>query len=423
MRHQRLVGLVLLALWLPLAASGCRVAAPPGSTGSGEASGDPILVLVSFDGWRWDYASGQVAAPHLDALTARGASAEALVPVFPAKTFPNHYSIVTGLQPERHGIVSNTMDDADIGERFSLSSPSARDPRWWSGEPLWTTVERHGKRAASMFWPGSDVEIDGRRPTWWFEYDGSVTNARRVAQVLEWIGLPPGERPSFITLYFSDVDSAGHEYGPESPQVAAAGARVDGLLGDLVAGIEALGLIDETIIAVVSDHGMARLSPERVIFLDDYLDLSTVSIIEWSPVIGIVPRRGSPENVVRALEGRHPSMAVYQRERVPADLHHSAHPRIPPVVGIAADGWTITSRARFEGQRASGALDGGAHGYLPSDRSMHGIFVAAGPGIRQGVRVPPLGSIHLYELFCALLGLTPAPNDGDLAATASLRLN
>jgi predicted AlkP superfamily pyrophosphatase or phosphodiesterase len=412
----KLIRVVLAALWLPLAAPACRSGEP---VGAAQPSAPATLVLVAFDGWRWDYAS-HADTPHLDALAARGVSAERLIPVFPSKTFPNHHTIVTGLYPEHHGVVSNTMDDPAIGERFTLSSPTARDPRWWGGEPLWNTVERQGKRAASMFWPGSDVAIGGRRPTWWFEYDGSVPNATRVRQVLEWMKLAPGERPAFITLYFSEVDSAGHEHGPLSEQVRAAVRRVDGLLGDLVAGIDALGVLDETIIAIVSDHGMSQLSPDRVILLDEYINLSTVSIIEWSPVLGITPRRGSPATVVKTLSGRHPSLRVYAREDVPEALHHSEHPRIPPVVGIAADGWTITSRSRVDEQRRRGDLDGGAHGYASSDRSMHGIFVAAGPGLRQGLRLPPFENVHLYELFCALLGLTPAPNDGDRVALEAM---
>lgn len=382
-------------------------------------AGEPILVLVSFDGWRWDYGQ-RAATPNLDALAARGVRASALIPVFPTKTFPNHYTIVTGLYPEHHGIVSNTMDDPAISERFTLTSDTVTDPRWWSGEPLWTTATRQGRRAASMFWPGSDVAIAGQRPTHWFPYDGRVTNTRRVEQVLEWLALPAAEQPSFITLYFSDVDSAGHDRGPDADETIDAAERVDGFLGRLTAGIRDLGLLDQVTIVVVSDHGMSQLSEERVIFLDDYIDLDTVEIVEWSPAVGLVPRAGSPAALAAALQGRHPALRAWVREETPQSLHYRQHPRIPPVLGLADDGWTVTSRARFARERASGAPMGGAHGFESSNTSMHGIFVAAGPRLRQGLQVPAFENVHLYELFCALLGLTPAPNDGDSAVTRSM---
>jgi predicted AlkP superfamily pyrophosphatase or phosphodiesterase len=412
-RHVALLTWALACLTL-----GCQQQA--GEPAQGEPRpGDPILVLVAFDGWRSDY-SRRASTPNLDALAARGVAADALIPVFPPKTFPNHYTIVTGLYPEHHGIVSNTMDDPAIGERFALSAPTARDPRWWSGEPLWATAERQGRRAASMFWPGSDVAIGGAQPTSWFPYDGSLPNANRVGQVLDWLALPEAQRPAFITVYFSDVDSAGHEYGPNSPEVIEAAERLDGLLGELLTGIESLGLTGRTTVAVVSDHGMSQLSPDRVVFLDDFIDLSTAAVIEWSPVLGLAPRSGSVEQLYGALKDQHPSMAVYRREDTPEPLHYRAHHRIPPVLGIASDGWTITSRARFERERDSGVLNGGAHGYLPTEPSMQGLFVAAGPRLQLGARVPAFENVHLYELFCAILWITPAPNDGNADVTRAM---
>ncbi len=410
-----IASLLVTLLWM----AGCTQPPPAADA----PSPDPILVLVSFDGWRWDYAS-RATLPNLQALAARGVSAEALVPVFPPKTFPNHYTIVTGLYPEHHGIVGNTMEDAAIGERFTLSAATARDRRWWAGEPLWTTVERNGKRSGSMFWPGSEVPIGGHQPTWWFPYDDAFPNVRRVQQVLDWLALPDGERPDFITLYFSDVDTAGHEYGPESREVIAAAERLDAMLGELVSGIQKLGLLERTVVAVVSDHGMAQLSPDRVIFVDDYLDPATVKVVDWSPVLMLAPPPGAVDRVYRALEGRHPAMAIYKREETPPALHYRSHLRISPIVGIAADGWTITSRARFEADRGAGReLERGAHGYDPANQSMHGLFVAAGPRLREGMRVPPFENVHLYELFCALLGVDAAANDGDPAATRMLLAN
>jgi predicted AlkP superfamily pyrophosphatase or phosphodiesterase len=377
----------------------------------------PILLLVSFDGWRADY-STRLPTPNLDALAREGVRADSLIPVFPTKTFPNHYSIVTGLYPEHHGIVSNVIDDPAIGERFTLSAPTALDRRWWAGEPLWNTAERQGLRTAAMFWPGSEVPIGGRQPTYWLPYKEEMPNEDRVKQVLDWLALPEGERPSFITLYFSDVDTAGHRYGPESPQVAEAVARLDGLLGTVVSGIERLGLRPQTTIVVVSDHGMAQVDRAHVIFIDDYLDLSQVDIVEWSPLLALRPRDGNGNAVYDALAGQHPALHVYRREEMPERLHYRAHPRIPPILGLADDGWTVTSHAQLE--RNHSIASGGTHGFDPAGASMRALFVAAGPRLRRGAVVPAFENVHLYDFFCDVLGIAPAPNDGNPDVTRQL---
>lgn len=374
--------------------------------------GHPILLLVSFDGWRADY--GSVApTPNLDALARRGVRAQSLIPSFPSKTFPNHYTIVTGLYPQHHGIVANVMEDPAIGKRFTMSAPTALDPRWWGGEPLWNTAQRQGLRSAAMFWPGSEVPIEGMRPTYWRPFDDDMPNDDRVKQVLDWLALSDEQRPSFVTLYFSDVDSAGHRYGPDSPQVKDAVARVDAMLGTVMSGVQRLGLLSQTTIVVVSDHGMAALDESRVVFLDDYIDLADVSVVDSSPVVALQPHDGRTESVYRALAGVHPAMHVYLREETPERFHYRDNPRIPPILALADAGWTITSHAAFERERSAGTLEKGNHGYDPLDPTMRALFVAAGPRLRSGATVPPFENIHLYDFFCAVLGIAPAPNDGD----------
>ena len=382
--------------------------------GAARQSERPILILVSLDGWRWDYLD-RAQTPNLRKLAAAGVRAEGLIPSFPSKTFPNHYTIVTGQWPEHHGIISNTMVDRSIGpDRFTMTSATAKDARWWGAEPIWVTAIRQGQRASTMFWPGAEAPIGGIRPTDWLPYSDSYHNADRVKQVLGWLARPEGQRPTFITLYFSDVDSAGHEFGPESKEVLAAAARLDALVGTLVDGVKHLGLSNRTNYVVVSDHGMSQLSRDRVITLDDYLDLSTVDVVEWSPVLQIIPSSGTVEDVYRALKGRHPSLAVYRREEMPAHLHYRTNPRIPPIIGLADDGWTITSRLRNVA-RAVGGGERGDHGYDPYYRSMLGLFIASGPQFRQGALVPAFEDIQVYELMCRVLALTPAKNDGDPA--------
>ena len=380
----------------------------------------PILILISIDGWRWDYLQ-LFAPPTLGRLATQGVRSEGLIPVFPSKTFPNHYSIVTGQYPNRHGILSNNILDEALPGRFSLSGRdrwAQQDTRWWGGEPVWVTAERQGQIAATMFWPGSDVEIAGRRPTYWHVFDDDLSNEARVDQLLGWLRLPDPGRPTFLTLYFSSVDSAAHDSGPESAENRAAVAAVDSVIARLVAGIEAAQLTARTNLMLVSDHGMAALSRQRTIILDDYIDLSTVHLIDSSPIVGLNSRSGNRDAVYHALKDKHPALAVYTRDSLPAEYRLRGHPRLPEIIGIADDGWHVTTRAWLE--EDNGRVPGGTHGYDPKHRSMHGLFIAAGPQFRAGVVVPSFENIHVYELICKVLGLQPASNDGELAKTLAL---
>ena len=422
-KAQALVTRALATLLVVAAFAGAcasRVQSPGSSVQSAgpgvQGSPRPIVILVSLDGWRWDYFE-RAQVPRLRALARAGVRSEGLIPPFPSKTFPSHYTIVTGLHPEHHGIVSNNMIDARIGERFSMNAPTAKDTRWWGGEPLWITAQKQGQIAASMFWPGSDVEIMGARPAHWRLYDHELANRDRVSEVLRWLRLPEADRPTFITLYFSDVDSAGHDHGPQSPEVLEAAAELDRHIGALVDGVNALRLQTAVHYVIVSDHGMSQTSLQRLIPLDDFLDPGTVDLIDSTPVVGVWPRTITADQAYRELKDKHPALSVYKREDVPPELHFSSNPRIPPVIGIAADGWTVTSSAQVtEWQRAARRM-GGNHGYDPRLRSMHGLFIASGPQFRIGVTVPAFENVHLYAMMCRVLGLTPAANDGRADAT------
>jgi predicted AlkP superfamily pyrophosphatase or phosphodiesterase len=376
----------------------------------------PIVILVSIDGWRWDYLE-RFQPPAIGGLAKRGVVAEALVPVFPSKTFPNHYTIITGQYPGRHGIVSNSMIDPALPGRFSLSRRDVQqDTRWWGGEPLWVTVERQGQVAGTMFWPGSDAEIAGDRPTYWRLYDGKVPNHERVDHLLSWLKQPDPERPTFLTLYFSEVDDAGHDSGPEGAETRRAVLHIDSVIARLVAGVEAAGLTSRTNFVLVSDHGMAALARERTIVLDDFIDMSTVDLIDSSPIVGLNPRTGAVDDLYRALSGKHAALEVFTRDTLPERYRLRRHPRVAAVIGVADDGWQVTTRAWLA--REKDASSGGEHGYDPRHRSMHGLFIATGPQFRSGVIVPAFDNVHVYELLCRVLGVRPASNDGDLKVTA-----
>lgn len=398
----------LLLVLTSLGAVGQRRAAQP-------PSARPIVILISIDGWRWDYLE-RFTPPTLSTLAAQGVRADGLVPVFPSKTFPSHYTIVTGLYPDRHGIISNNMVDPTLPGRFTLSNREVQqDTRWWGGEPLWITAERQGQIAATMFWPGSDAEIAGGRPTFWRMFEHELSNEARVDQVLAWLTQPAGGGPTFLTVYFSEVDSAGHDEGPDSAATRAAAQHVDTAIARLVAGVEAAGVADRTNYVLVSDHGMSPVARERTIVLDDYLDVSTVDLVDSSPIAALNPRSGSIDALYMALKDKHPALQVFTRENLPAHYRLRGHPRLPAVIAIADDAWHITTRAGL--QREDDDVRGGAHGYEPRHRSMHGLFIASGPQFRSGVVVPSFENVHIYELVCRVLGLRPASNDGDLAVT------
>ncbi|MGH9220818.1 MAG: nucleotide pyrophosphatase/phosphodiesterase family protein, partial [Vicinamibacterales bacterium] len=324
----------LLAIALVCALVVCRPQALPPERA--------ILILVSVDGFRWDYLD-RYQAPNLRQLAANGVRAEGLIPQFPTKTFPNHYTIVTGLKLANHGIISNNMRAADIPGEFSMSNRDVlADPRWWAGEPIWNTAEQQGRVAAAMFWPGSETPIGGRQATFWLPFDDDMPHAQRVGRVLSWLGLPEGKRPVFLTLYYSDVDSTGHDFGPESAEVATAVAAVDRSIGELVAGVKAMGLDDRVHYVVVSDHGMAALSPDRMIVLDSLIDVASVDVVDWAPVLGVSPKDGNVEKLYAALKDKHPNLAVYRRDEIPAVYGIAGHQRLPPVVGLADEGWYIT---------------------------------------------------------------------------------
>jgi predicted AlkP superfamily pyrophosphatase or phosphodiesterase len=372
---------------------------------------EQTVVLVSLDGFRWDYLDRPQAAT-LQQLAAEGVRAQRMEAVFPTKTFPNHYTQVTGLYPEHHGIVSNTMVDPVLG-RFAIGDTVAvRDARWWGGEPLWVTAERQGVRAASFFWPGSEAAIGGRRPSWFMRFDDAVPHATRVRRVLQWLALPRDSAPRFITLYFSGVDGAGHRYGPEAPQTDSAIADVDRAVGALRAGIRALGATDRVNLLVVSDHGMATTGRERMVFLDDYLAPETYRVIDWTPVGMIEPAAGHEEEVHRRLRGAS-HLQVYWRRDTPPRWHFRDHPRITSIVAVADEGWTITTRARFQSAPPNWG-EGGTHGYDNALPSMGALFIGWGPALARGVVVPRVRAVDLYALMTRILGLVPAPNDGSL---------
>jgi len=370
---------------------------------------NPVL-LISIDGFMNEYLDRNP-TPNFDRFIEQGVHAEYLIPVFPTKTFPTHWSIVTGLYVENHGIISNSFYDYELDARFSFGPPdnSPNDERWWGGEPIWITAEKQGLTSATFFWPGSEASIDGIQSTKWVDYDGTVPDATRIDSVMAWMD-PSGDiRADFATLYFSFVDSRGHSYGQASPEVDEAVVEMDQLLGYLLEQIDAIGLSDQLNIILVSDHGMADLSDDKIIFLDDIIDLDDVYVMDWSPVALIQPDEGKTDQVYNALKENEENYEVYLREDVPERFRFSNHYRIPEIVMIADMNYAITDRDYYERRGIIAAT----HGYDNLAPEMHTFFAVKGPAFKQGEVVPPFESVHIYELMARILNLEPAPNDGN----------
>jgi len=373
------------------------------------------VLLVSVDGLRPD-AVGRGTMPTLDALAAAGVHAEWMNPSYPTLTFPNHYTLVTGLRPDHHGIVNNTMRDPELGW-FSLRNREAvSDPRWWGGKPAWVSLQEHGGHAATMFWPGSEAPIAGQHPHDWRPFDGDVTADERVDQVLAWLDREPARRPRLVTLYFDDVDHEGHAWGPGSIQVLNAEARVDAALARLLSGLEARAMRDRVDLIVVSDHGMAGVPPNQREYTDDWLatrglPVQAVDVVNRGALLGVNPAEGADAAAVEAaLAGRHQHAECWRKHELPPRWHYGSHARVPAIVCQADIGWAVLVRRP---DMRAGTHVTGAHGYAPELPEMRAAFIADGPSFADGARLPAFDNVDVYPLLMRLLGVPAEPNDGN----------
>ena len=366
------------------------------------------MIVLGFDGFARRYLDSD-SAPALHALARNGVStARGMIPSFPTVTFSNFYALATGLYPDHSGIVNNRFYDPAYDSEFVYKDPIAREAHWWGGEPIWVTAEHQGVRTGTMFWVGSDAAIDGTHPSRWHAYDHTVTFSARVDTLLTWLDLPAAERPRLLMGYFEEPDMQGHRHGPEGAETRQAVLRVDSALARLVSGLESRKLFDSIDVIVVADHGMSAISPERVIYLDDVVDSARVNVVNMTPNLMITPRDGDTDALLVRLQ-KLPHLTVWKKQDVPARLHYGTSPRITPIVGVVDDGWMLGWR------HAKPYDDGGEHGYDNAVPNMRALFVAHGPDFRPGLAIAEFPNVDVYDLLAYVLGLTPAPNDGELA--------
>ncbi|SDY41270.1 Predicted pyrophosphatase or phosphodiesterase, AlkP superfamily [Lysobacter sp. yr284] len=396
----------LLAVFVSLAA--CAAPAP-----RDPAPADTPLLLISIDSFRASYLDLGL-TPNLQRIADQGVRAQWINPSYPTQTFPNHYTLVTGLRPDHHGVIHNMMRDPDLG-RFRVNDPNAiGEARWWNGgEPIWIGAQNAGLRGATMLWPGGEAPNHGQRASRWHAYDPKVTEMARIEQVLDWLGEPASTRPHVTALYFDSLDKQSHDYGPNSAQARAAMQRIDAALGRLIDTLAARGELDRVNLIVVSDHGMAEVAPEHRIAVEDMVSVQEAVVTSTGQSIGIAPNKGFEAQVERRLLGKHDHYQCWRKGELPARWHYGTHPRIPPIVCQMQEGWDAIERDVLA--KARPGQTRGSHGYDPALPSMRAIFIARGPAFREGATIPAFDNVDVYPLLARLLGIAPAKNDGDIA--------
>jgi predicted AlkP superfamily pyrophosphatase or phosphodiesterase len=375
---------------------------------------DTYVLLVSFDGFRWDYPD-LYDTPNLDKLAARGVKADRMIPSFPTKTFPNHYTLATGLHPGNHGLINNTFYDAELDYIYRMGDRSAvENGAFYGGEPIWVTASKQGLITGSFYWVGSEAPIKGIQPTYWKRFDDSVPFATRIDTVVKWLGYPSEKRPRLVTLYYEEPDGVAHSAGPVSERTGLTVQHVDSLLGVLVNKLKVIPVGRKMNLIVLSDHGMGQVSSDLYVNLGSIIPQEKIIMsLGGNPTYNMdlvddyIPQALADLN---ATEG----VTAWHRDSVPEHLHYSGHSRIPDIVVVADSGWSIGMRPDGSSYR------GGTHGYDPGNKDMHAIFYAAGPAFRKGHNIGEMRNVDIYNIVATVLGIVPEKNDGDALRGAAV---
>jgi predicted AlkP superfamily pyrophosphatase or phosphodiesterase len=407
-------------LLLLLFFSSSALAQGSGGINAPEQRDKPYLVLISLDGFRWDY-QDLYDTPALDRIADNGVRAERMIPVFPTLTFPNHYSIATGLFPANHRLIGNTFPNKSRTDWYAISKREAvQDGAWYAGEPVWVAAEKTGIVTAAYYFVGTEADIQGIPMTYWHQFDASVPGMDRVAKVLEWLAMPEEQRPHLITLYFEDVDTATHRYGPGSVQSIAAIERVDSYLDALLNGIDDLPHDEDVYLVIVSDHGqLAKQLDEPILIIDEVVDTVGVGIVDHGAAAFIYIPDDEPGRAVAIrdainAEWRHGKAIL--RDEAPAEWRVTKEAGFADVIVQADPGYLVFSTQDRVERRSRGD-----HGWAPEAEGMHAIFLASGPQLPKGTTIGPINSVDVYPLMMEILGLpVTTPIDGDPAKLVPL---
>ncbi len=377
-------------------------------TSTAQVKKSQTTVVLSLDGFRWDYPA-KTNTPTLNKMASEGVKAVSLIPSFPSKTFPNHYSIATGLVPDHHGLVNNSFYDRKTGRSYSMANNEARfDPQFYGGEPIWITAQHQGLLTASYYWVGSEVAIEGLHPDYWKIYDEKVPFANRIDTIIKWLSLPPDLRPQLVMAYYHEPDGVGHEYGPDDPRTFKMVHTIDSLTGILYSRIRQLPDGDNINFIVLSDHGMGAISSERNTVLRNFIPAAwPVRIEGGNPNFNIYAEGAWIDSAYSSLKKAH-GIEVWKPNEVPAYLNYGTNPRVGDIIVVADSSWAVSLN------QPKKDFTGGTHGYETRNTDIHAIFYAAGPAFKQNFVQPSFRNVNIYPLLAYLLGITPVKTDGDL---------
>jgi predicted AlkP superfamily pyrophosphatase or phosphodiesterase len=411
---QRLI-LIIGVLFLVSCKSNSKLVSSVPTINSKASLKKPYLILISLDGFRWDYVD-KYAPPNISNFIKNGVKSASLIPSFPSKTFPNHYTIATGMYPDKHGIIGNSFYSHKNDAFYKIRDRKmVTDGSFYEGSPIWVQADKEKMVSASYFFVGSEANIQGRKPTYYYEYDGSVKNETRVTQALNWLAMPKKERPHMISLYFSDMDDVGHKYGPENEsEIKKALFKLDTNLGNLFKGVKATGL--PVNIMIVSDHGMTTVSNKNYISIEKVTNNSLYTVINNGAIVNILPKKDvSIDSIIQFLKTKEDNFKVYKTENTPGFEYTPKNKDWGAVQVIPDFGYYFLAPKAISSKLKMTNTTSGVHGYDPKYKDMHGIFYANGPAFKKDYVTSSLKNIHLYPIMCKILGLkTPSNIDGDL---------
>lgn len=365
------------------------------------------VVLVSLDGFRYDYIK-KYNATNMAKIAKKGVQVKRLVPSNPTKTFPNHYTLATGLYPDNHGIIGNAFYAPDLKKEYAIRNRTAvENGNFYKGEPIWNTAKKAGLKTASYFWVGTEAKINGMQPDIWKRYDGKVTFEQRIDSVMQWLKLPEKQRPRLITLYYDEPDSSGHRFGPDSKEVEEQVRYVDKKIGDLYKRLMKLPFAENISFIVLSDHGMRSISKDKQIILADHINKNqVVGVYGSNPVYTIKVKPGKQKEVYKKLK-KVKKIHVYKRNNAPKKYKFANNIRTNDLIIVGKKGYSVFAT------HAGGRYFGGTHGYLNSDKQMSAIFLATGKGLKRNYTKRKINNVDVYNLIAHLLEITPAKNDGN----------
>lgn len=400
-KFKNIIGLTLCLITFAITINSC--------CGEGQQKRN-LTIVVSLDAFRWDYPT-IYNTPWLDSIAANGVAAT-MVPSYPSSTFPNHFTLATGLVPDHHGIVNSQFWAPEKGELFSMGDSATRyNPYYFGGEPIWVTAKKQGVKSASIYWVGSDVAIQGLYPDYYLRWDNEprLTYPQRVEEALRIAKLPESERPSLLMVYFDEPDWTTHHYGPVAEESEAVIEQLDSLMGILYRGLKELDYGVNLI--VTSDHGMTEISDEKFISIEQSVNPDWVERIVSTNPTSIFCKEGCRDSLFNQLS-KVKHISVWRKEEVPAHLNYGTSNHLGDIIVAPDLGWQFATTPR--------GLNG-AHGYDINEPDMQIIFRACGPDFKRGYTLPhSFSNVDLYSILAELLKIEPAKTDGSLEKVQKL---